>query len=190
MKVFNLLTLLLIGNLLVAGPVKPVKKTIDISKSNIAWTAAKVTGKHNGDVKVKSGTIEVDGNKLVGGSFVVDMTSLTVLDLEGKGKDNLEGHLKSDDFFSTATHSEASLVITKVTPKAMAGEFMVDASLTIKGIKHPIKFDAKVDGNMATAKIKVDRTKYDIKYRSGNYFTDLGDKLIYDEFDLEVSLAY
>ena len=190
MKVVNFVLMLFVSSILVAAPVKPVKKAVDVSKSNIAWTAAKVTGKHNGDVKIKSGTIEIDGNKLVGGNFVVDMTSLTVLDLQGKGKENLEGHLKSDDFFSTATHAEASLTITKVTAKAMAGEYIVDGTLTIKGIKQPIKFDAKLEANKASAKIKVDRTKYDIKYRSGNYFTDLGDKLIYDEFELEVSLAY
>ena len=190
MKFLNLAFILFVAVSLTAAPIKPIKKTVDVNSSKITWTASKVTGKHFGGVKIKSGTIEMDGNKLVGGKFVVDMTSLTVEDLSGKGKENLENHLKSDDFFSIATHGEAHLTITKVTAKAMAGEFIVDAELTIKGIKNPVKFDAKVDGNMASGKIKIDRTKYDIKYRSGNYFQDLGDKLIYDEFDLEVNLAY
>jgi polyisoprenoid-binding protein YceI len=190
MKLLNLAIALFMSSLVFAGPIKPVKKAVDVSKSNITWTASKVTGKHFGNVKIKSGTVEVDGNKLIGGNFVVDMTSLTVEDLQGKGKENLENHLKSDDFFSIANFGEATLKITKVTAKAMAGDYIVDADLTIKGVKSPVKFDAKLDGSMATAKIKIDRTKYDIKYRSGNYFQDLGDKLIYDEFDLEVNLAY
>ncbi len=190
MKLLSSSLLMLIASFLIAAPIKPIKKKVDVAASKIEWVAAKVTGKHNGEVKVKSGTIEVDGNKLVGGSFVVDMTSLSVLDLQGGGKDKLEGHLKSDDFFSTDKFAEATLTITKVTAKAMAGDYIVDGDLTIKGIKQPVKFDAKIAGNIATATIKVDRTKYDIKYRSGNFFQDLGDKMINDDFDLVVSLAY
>jgi polyisoprenoid-binding protein YceI len=189
-KLFSLITLIAVSSLLVAAPVKPIKKVVDVAKSTIGWTGAKITGKHNGTVNIKSGSIEIDADKLKGGSFIIDMPSITVSDLSGGGKTKLEGHLKNDDFFGVEKHAEASLTITKVTPKAMAGEYMVDANLTIKGITQAIKFEAKATATSASAKIKVDRTKFDIKYGSGSFFENLGDKAIMDEFELDVNLAF
>jgi polyisoprenoid-binding protein YceI len=189
-KIFTFVVLIAFGTLVSAKPIKPIKKVVNITKSTIAWTGAKITGKHNGNVNLKSGTLEIDGGKLTGGSFIIDMPSITVADLTGGGKTKLEGHLKDDDFFGVEKFKEASLVITKVSPKAMAGEYIVDANITIKGITQPIKFEAKVAGTSASAKIKVDRTKFDIKYGSGSFFDNLGDKAIMDEFELDINLAY
>jgi hypothetical protein len=65
--------------------------------------------------------------------------------------------------------------------------------LTIKGNSHPVSFDAHVERSenrvTATGKITIDRTKFGIKFRSGNFFKDLGDTLIYNNFDLTVSIA-
>ena len=133
----------------------------------------------------------MDGSKLTGGSFVIDMTSLEVKDLAaGSGKEKLEGHLNSGDFFATDMHKVATLNITKVSPKGMDGEYMVTGDLTIKGITKPISFETSIGAGSAKANIKIDRTKYDIKYRSGNFVEDLGDKLIYDNFDLAVNLVF
>ena len=41
----------------------------------------------------------------------------------------------------------------------------------------------------ATAKITLDRTDFDVRYGSGSFFDNLGDKTIYDEFDRQVSLV-
>ena len=131
--------------------------------------------------------------KLSKASFEVDMTTLTVEDISGQGADRLKGHLLSDDFFSVEKHKTATFVSTKIAPNGKPGGFSVTGDLTIKGITKPITFDATVKNEggkiVGTSAIKVDRTNYDIKYRSGKFFQDLGDKAIYDEFDLEVSLV-
>lgn len=185
-----LLNSILFLNICQANTKPPVKKVVDVTKSTINWKASKVTGTHTGIVGIKSGSVDFEGGKLVGGMFIVDMTSLVVTDLSGGGKDKLEGHLKSDDFFSIANFGEAKLVIKSVTAMAMGGEFVVNADLTIKGITKPVTFSAKAASNMATATVKIDRTKYDIKYGSGSFFENLGDKAIDNEFELNISLVY
>ena len=117
------------------------------------------------------------------------MTSINTTDLDGKGKANLDGHLKSDDFFGTENHPTANLVIKKIADKGN-GVYGVNADLTIKGKTNAVGFEITVAGNSATADLKVDRTKYDITYKSGNFFSDLGDKAIYDEFELKVKLVF
>lgn len=175
----------------------PVEKAaaykVDVTGSTIKWTAYKVTGKHFGKISLKSGSLEVSKTKLSKASFEVDMTTLTVEDISGEWADKLKGHLESDDFFSTAKHKTATFVSTKIVPTAKPGVFSITGDLTIKGITKPITFDAttKIEGGkvVGTSTIKVDRTNYDIKYGSGKFFQGLGDKAIYDEFDLEVSLV-
>ncbi|MGJ8592792.1 MAG: YceI family protein [Aquaticitalea sp.] len=164
-------------------------KKVDVTNSKITWTGHKVTGQHDGTLTLKEGTLQFNDNKLAGGSFVMDMTSLTVTDLEGDSKGKLTGHLKSDDFFSVEKHPESTFVITKVEGKD--GKYKVTGDLTIKGITNPATFDMMVkDNNTATANLKVDRTKYDIKYGSASFFDGLKDKAIYDDFDLNVTLKF
>ena len=118
------------------------------------------------------------------------MTSITVTDLKaGEGKEKLEGHLKADDFFGTDKFPTAKLVF-KTIGKKSAGVYAVTADLTIKGITNPVKFNITVGKNTATAALKVDRTKYGIKYNSGSFFDGLGDKTINDEFELAVDLKF
>ena len=146
-------------------------------------------GKHSGTVGIKSGELEFDGSDLVGGSFTIDMTTLTNTDMAGKpGAGKLEGHLKSDDFFGVATHPEATVVITSV--KASKGSYNITADVTIKGMTAPVTFTADVAGNNASADIVIDRTKHNVKYGSGKFFDGLGDKAISDEFTLAVKLFY
>ena len=164
-------------------------KKVDAAKSTINWVGKKVTGSHEGTINIKDGALVFKGNKLAGGSFTVDMTSINTTDLEGKGKANLDGHLKSDDFFGTENHPTANLVIKKIADKGN-GVYGVNADLTIKGKTNTIGFEITVAGNTATADLKVDRTKYDIKYGSGSFFEGLGDKTIYDEFELKVKLVF
>ncbi len=164
--------------------VKPVKT----GESSVEWTGKKVTGKHYGTVGIKSGELKFDGDALVGGSFVIDMTTITVDDLEGEWGDKLLGHLKSDDFFGVENHNTATFTITEVMAKD--GVYAVTGDLTIKGKTAPVTFTANVDGSTATADITVDRTVYDIRYGSGKFFDNLGDKTINDNFTLAVSLAY
>lgn len=170
-------------------PNEDEKKPVKVSESTVTWKGYKVTGEHNGSINLKSGFLEMKGKKLIGGEFVVDMTSLTCNDLEaGQGKEKLEGHLKSADFFGVDANPNSKLVFTSV--KAMNdNSYTATGDLTIKGITKPVTVVVSMFENKATATIKVDRTKYDIKYGSGSFFDDLGDKAIYDEFDLVVDLA-
>ena len=171
------------------SPIDGEKKEVNVSESKITWKGYKVTGSHEGTIDLKSGHLEMDGNKLTGGEFVVDMTSITNLDMAaGEGKEKLEGHLKSDDFFGVENHPTAKLVITSAE-SMNKNSYSVKGDLTIKGKTNPVTFVISIYENKATATLKVDRAKYDVRYGSGSFFDNLGDKAIYDEFDLVVDLA-
>ena len=163
--------------------------SIDASKSAIKWKGEKVTGSHFGKVNVKSGKLDMQNGKLVGGKIVVDMTSITNEDLEGEWNTKLVGHLKSDDFFGVQKHPEATFTIQRAV-EAADGEYTVTGDLTIKGKTNPIKFKANLKDGVATANVTIDRSNYDVRYGSGSFFDNLGDKTIYDNFDLEIKLAY
>lgn len=161
---------------------------IAVAESNIDWTGRKVTGSHFGTIAVKDGTLSTDDGKLTGGHFIVDTTSIKILDIEDPATNaQFAGHLASDDFFGISQYPEASFEITDVYNSHVEG------NLTIKGITHPVGFDAKVNINddtlTASGKIVLDRTRYGIKFRSGNFFTNLGDTLIYNDFDLKVNIT-
>lgn len=164
-------------------------KPINTSKSVITWKGHKVTGSHYGSVNVKSGKLDMNNGKLVGGKIAVDMTSITNGDLEGEWNGKLVGHLKSDDFFGVASYPEAVFTIQRAV-EAAPGEYTVTGDLTIKNKTNPIKFKAYLKDGMATANVTIDRSKYDVRYGSGSFFDNLGDKTIYDEFELEIKLAY
>ena len=172
-----------------ANPIDGEKKEVKVSESTVTWKAYKVTGSHHGTIDLKEGALEFDGDKLVGGEFVVDMGTLVSNDLEGEYKGKLEGHLKSDDFFAVDKHETSKLVFTDVKSTGK-NSYEVTGDLTVKGIAKPVTFDVSIYGSKATATMKVDRTEYDIKFRSGGFFENLGDKLIYDEFDLVVDLVF
>ncbi len=166
---------------------------VDVNASAIAWTGYKVTGKHTGTVKVKSGNLAWDGGKLTGGSFEIDMNSITCTDLEGEYAGKLVGHLKSDDFFGVAKYPTAKFVITKAIPQDTKGNYKIVGNLTIKEKTNEVKFMANAtesNGTVsASGKITVDRSEYDVRFGSGSFFDGLGDKTIYDEFDLQVTLV-
>lgn len=158
------------------------------TSSNIDWVGRKITGAHNGTVEVKGGELILNDGKLVGGKFIVDTTSIKILDVTDPATNaQFAGHLASDDFFSIEKYPEASLEITSVSGNHVEG------NLTIKGITHPVSFNVavNVDGDtiIAAGKLVVDRTKYEMKFRSGNFFKDLGDTLIYNDFELNVRIT-
>jgi len=166
---------------------------VDKAASKVKWEAKKVTGQHNGSILFANGSIVGTGNKISGGTFVIDMKTIADEDIADAGmKAKLMGHLASDDFFSIEKFPESKMEIKKVT--AVSGndfKFLVD--LTIKGITKPIEFTAKVTatGDKLTADgvITVNRTLFGIKYGSGSFFQGLGDKVIYDDFTLAFSVV-
>lgn len=169
---------------------------VNTGVSKVEWIAKKVTGQHNGDIKIKSGSIEISGNNLKGGTFEIDMTTINDLDMEGEWKDKLDGHLRSDDFFSVEKHNVAKFVIKKAEKLAKeenGNNYSINGELTIKGITQEISFPAKVeikDGKfVAYASVDVDRTKFDIKYGSKNFVEGIGDKAIDDLFNVKLNIA-
>ncbi len=168
---------------------------VNTQNSSLKWNAQKVGGEHYGTVQLAGGNLQLNGKKISGGEFTIDMTSITVEDITREDSNKrLTGHLKSDDFFSVEKHPEAKFVITKATPlKDKSGNnYTITGNLTIKGITNAITFPANITINgksaEATAKIEVDRTKYDIKYRSGLVGT-AADKVIYDNFTIDLKLV-
>lgn len=160
---------------------------VDIGKSKLTWIGKKVTGSHTGAINFAEGSFVTNGKKVTGGSFVIDMTTITDIDKN----ERLVGHLKSDDFFSTEKNPKATFLITTITGEK--DQYTIKGNLTIKGITNEVEFPATIqtEGKQLTAKAKilVDRTKYEIKFRSGNFFENLGDKAIEDNFELNVDLV-
>ncbi len=166
----------------------PMKEKIEIKESTIKWKGKKVLGSHNGTIDLQSGYFEMEGDQLVGGKFVVDMTSISNEDLTGDNRAKLEGHLKSDDFFGVSDHPTATLVINSATKNADG--YMVNGDITIKGTMLPITFDMDMANGMATTGLKIDRTKFGVRYGSGSFFDNLGDNTISDNFELDIILKY
>lgn len=166
---------------------------VDVTASNIIWNGYKVTGQHSGTVKLKNGNLTFNNNQLNGGSFEIDMNSITCTDLDAEYGGKLVGHLKSDDFFGVAKYPTAKFVITRAIPQDTKGNYKIVGNLTIKQTTKEVKFSANLtesNGKVtATGKITIDRSEYDVRFGSGSFFDNLGDKTIYDEFDLNVTLV-
>ena len=171
---------------------------ISPDESTVKWTGEKVTGKHWGYVPIDTGYVEVVNGRLKSGQFTIDMTNLTVEDLEDPEQNQkLTGHLKSDDFFSVENYNEAYLRINKALINAFVDEgkpnYTLSGELTIKGNTSPITFPAyvKIGDNKLHGKANFvfDRSKYNVKYGSKTFFDDLGDKMIYNDVSLEINIV-
>lgn len=185
---------------------KEISCEISPESSRISWTAFKPLGEHTGEISVKSGNLIFVDTLLTGGEIIVDMTSITCTDIEDEENNaKLVGHLKSADFFDVDTFNTAKLVIKKVIPygtfdtkyDASTGQvYKAVADLTIKAITKEVKFKVNLykyntgNGSVSgTTRIEIDRSDFDVKYGSGSFFDNLGDKVIYDEFRLDVSVG-
>ncbi len=157
-------------------------------QSSLVWTGREVsTSSHYGTINFTSGQFEIADGLISQGEFFVDMTSITVQDLTGGSKDRLEGHLRSDDFFSVESYPTAHLYISS-SEAISNGKWMVNGFLTIKDISHPVLFEMANTEDGWNASLVFDRSKYNVKFRSGTFFENLGDKLIYDDIELKINL--
>jgi len=186
MKSFGLaLVLLLAGSVLSFAQ----NKTVNTKASVVKWTGDKIGGSHYGEISIKSGQLEFSKNNITRGEVVIDMTSITNTDLEDQAyKQKLVDHLESDDFFGVKNFPTASFVITKAS-KFVNGKASVSGKITIKGKTEPISFDVVKKGNIYTAKVEIDRSKFDVRYGSNSFFDNLGDKAIDDIFVLDIKLV-
>ncbi|MBB4802705.1 polyisoprenoid-binding protein YceI [Flavobacterium nitrogenifigens] len=167
---------------------------IDSAKSQIDWIGRKVTGAHNGTIGIKEGNFIINSGKIIGGKIIIDIATIKILDVTDAATNaQFAGHLASDDFFSIEKFPTASFDI--ITAKQLtSNSYYLEGNLTIKDITHLTGFEVKLEESNGNAfslagKLVIDRTKYDIKFRSGNFFKDLGDTLIYNDFDLDFNIT-
>ena len=164
------------------------------NKSTIRWKGSKSTGSyHDGNILIENGIINVDKNTILNGEIIIDMNSITCSDIEDENSNRyLVEHLKNEDFFSVSQFPLASLKIINVKQEEN-NDYLITADLTIKDQTHPIDFIANIkinkDAAVAIGKIDIDRSKYNIKYKSKTWYPDLGDRFINDIFELYFNLV-
>ncbi|MBY0553984.1 YceI family protein [bacterium] len=195
MKKLIIIAMALVASMSFAAGKKDAKAAVKMDVTgSLKWTGYGVGKSHAGDLTIKSGSVELKGEELVGGEFVIDMTSLKTGD-----SPKLEGHLKSPDFFDVEKFKEGTFKITKVESikggKAGDPTHKITGDLTIKGKTHKEVFAASITkegkGFAASAATEIkDRTQYDIIYNSGKFkaVSALGDKLIQDNIKVELNV--
>lgn len=172
---------------------------VDNNQSVISWVGSKPTGKHHGQIKIKSGEMHFKNGSLESGKFTADMRSIHVLDLKNDEKTDLENHLKGtvagkeNHFFNVNNYPESQFVIKSV--HEAGNEHKIYGVLTIKSISNPVEFTSQItfgDNNNAAKLISknftIDRTKWGIEFMSKSVFDDLKDKFINDDIELQVKL--
>ena len=184
---------MMVGFSFMAAPAKS-EMTIDTLVSKVFWTGKKVTGQHTGYISISEGKISMNGDNVVGAEINIDMNSIVCTDITDAGyNQKLVGHLKSDDFFSSAKHGTATFKAESLKPikNAKEGEnnYTATGKLTIKGFTNTVTFPLRTYMKEGMLFVKgtasFDRTKYSIKYGSGSFFDNLGDKAI--ENNIEIS---
>ena len=169
------------------------KYVTDALDSKIEWTAKKLAGEHSGEIKLKAGELIFFKDKLTGGTFEMDMKTITCTDItDAKSNKRLVDHLKSEDFFSVVRFPTSRFVITSVDTRSPT-EYIVTGNLTIKGKTNPLTFPVNIRSNrneiLAEATLTFDRSRYDVKFGSQSFYENLGDKLVYDDIDISIKLV-
>ena len=166
---------------------------MDNDNSSIKWTGRELSTKsHYGSLQMKNGSLTVNTDGTVSGIIKIDMTTIDCEDLQGRSKASLERHLRSDDFFSVESHPIATLTFKSEGGIEAGNKLAFNGDLEIKGISHPISFESElksVDPKVsALVDMTFDRSKYNVRFRSGTFFQNLGDKLIYDDIEISVDI--
>jgi polyisoprenoid-binding protein YceI len=161
--------------------------------STVNWTGKKVLGLHTGSINIAKGFVEIEDGLIKNGEIQIDMDSITITDIEDKNThDEFLGHLRNDDFFAVDKFKIAKFVISG-SEKTENNKQKIDGMLTIKDISHPVSFIASVeiftDFFHSLGEMVIDRTMYNIRYGSGKFLQNLGDKLIFDDFVLQFKLV-
>jgi polyisoprenoid-binding protein YceI len=164
---------------------------VDVASSVITWKGTKPTGAHDGTIMLQEGSLNLEAGKLIGGTFVIKMSSIKNLDLDAEGAAKIVGHLSAPDFFDVATYATSKFVITSVVEAE--GKLAVTGNLTVKDITKSITIPATLlsVGNVTTFKsdkFNIDRTEFNIKYASKTFFDNLKDKFIDDAIELSFTV--
>ena len=201
--IYCLFYLLIAGLLLTNFSYKGVTSIpyrVDVKQSKMLWTGYYLFsfGEHHGRIELSKGEIQIDSQQIIGGYFDIDMKSIKDLDMpEADGGKDLENHLMSEDFFAVDKFPAARFEITKTEKikDATPGNpnYDITGDLFIKGVKNSLTFPAfitfKENSIEARAKFKFDRTKWNIHYNSGKFFSDVGDGAISDAIAIEIELV-
>lgn len=181
-----------------SGPLTDGTYVLDAARSGIEWTGKKILiagWVDHGTVGASSGTATIAGGEIASGTVTTDMTTIAVKTTAGgkdRGQDMLSRHLKSADFFDVEQFPTAVFTFTRSTTGA-DGVRTVDGDLTIRGITKPVSFPAVIamDGDSIRLRgsMKLDRTAWDIKFRSSKFFSDIGDQVIDDYFTLDLDIV-
>ena len=176
------------------GPAtSPDTLRVDAERTVLRWKGTKFwgLGKHEGTVRVASGTLYVHEERLLGGSFIIDMTSIEVTDIPAREpvpRKRLRDHLLSDDFFAAATYPTAAFVLTNVTQQ-QDPIYELTGDLTMRGQTHPVTLEAEIqtaspDKLEAWARFSLDRQRWGVAYQGSS----LTDDLVDDEIHLDLHL--
>jgi len=169
---------------------------VNVDYSVINWTGRKVTGEHSGTLKLADGWVIMQEDSIIGGKFIFDMSSIQNTDIESpEWKEKLEQHLMNDDFFFVDSFPHSILEIKNHLQFVGDNYEKIDqivADLTIRGITHEINFPLEINQDQSIfftkGTIDINRTLFNIHYKSGTFFEDLGDRMIYDDFTVQFSL--
>lgn len=162
--------------------------------SDVNWWGYKIakteSSSHNGKINLKSGNIVMKGNQVVGGTFVLDMTSLNATDLSGEYQTKLNNHLKNGDFFEADKFPTATYTITSLKKNSdKVYNYIVNGNLTIKGKTNAVSFPAKIAYSkgvvsLVSDKFTFDRQKFDVAYQSS-----MQDVLVKNDIDMLVKVT-
>ncbi len=156
--------------------------TLNDAKSKFSWTGYASVGNYapTGTLKMKTGSLEFKGKNIDKSVFEFDMKSLS------HENEDLQIHLKNEDFFDVEKFPKAVFVLEKITDKEASG------TLKIKDVKKKISFPIVIKKTekeiRILATINIDRTDFEIKYNSTSFFQNLGDYAIKDNFDFKIDL--
>ncbi len=166
---------------------------VNKNQSTVKWNGKKVGGEHYGTIKFNNGSLQLNNGQISTAVFEIDMNSIVCDDITNEGSNQrLVNHLKSDDFFSVSTHPTSRFSLSRVR-KLSGNEFEYTGNMTIKGITHPVTFNATTEVNGSTLRASgtmvIDRAKFDVRFGSGSFFQNLGERLIYDDFTLDFNIV-
>jgi polyisoprenoid-binding protein YceI len=163
---------------------------IDRKESVVTWKGSSLEGAQSGYAYISKGKLMIENGRLKSGTVEIDMNKT-----EGPGHgtgNNLISHLKGPDFFDVKKFPFSTIVITRVA--SVTGEnIKVTGNLTIKNIKHPVTFPAKIafkNGILkANGKLIIDRTLWGIRYNSGKFYDNLADQTISDFIEFQINIV-
>ena len=144
-----------------AAPASTGREFVLQSSSKIGFVGSKVTGSHAGGFTNFTGSLTVEGGRIVGSpEFKIDMASTWADDAR------LTGHLQSPDFFDVPKHPTTTFKVTTITPGATNST--IAGNLTLHGVTKSIAFPAVISVVADAASVKavfaINRRDFNINY--------------------------